>query len=951
MALELIIGPAHAGKIAALYERYLAELAGGRPAVLVVPDRATSAATEAELLARSSGVLGADVMTFDTLFARILADAGDERTLIAEPARQLLLHRLLPSAPESLATRFDRLGSALLDPAGVRAAGDAALADDYAAWWSLLDAHGLLDRGRLRITAIEALRGDVRAWRAGEALFAQGFDDLSPAQEALLATVAQRARVVASLPYEAGRSVFAALAPSVSRLADLAGPAGITDLPAGTFDRAAGLACVERRLGEPDPDTCAPPPNGTDIAIAEVEGERGEAEVVVQEVAAALRSGIDGERIGVIAPSGSRGRARLLRQLREAGIAVAGEAPEPVLATPFGRALLALLQLSWAPEPSAEDRLTWLRSPWSGAPQHLVDRCERPLRRSLDSFDGAVEKAGEPILRALAPPAGARGGATAVLEATAAVRGMLRQAHGDQAPVPDADLRADLERASTVLSALDGLVDVEPAASRAEVLALLSTLSTYDRPRDSGAVRVCDPRGARTVDLDVVIVLGLEEPMFGAGGDAARDPLVAAPDPADVARQLAYVAATRPRRRLVLVRRIANDDGSPLAATAIWEDLRLACGSPETTHQRRFSDAVLPLESAPTVRDRARALAHLAATDQTEALRLAGSVGVSGALRRAIAARRRGTQLTDQRVLEALRQRETFGVTDLDRFGDCSQIWFVEKRLGPSMIDQPIDNRLRVGTLAHTILGRFYKEVPALLGTTALGSEHADRSVVEMHRLVDEEVGRIRPLAPGDRLLLELLGWGLRRDLGRLVRRAARSEAPLVPSEFEVAFGGRSAQQGRKDGVDVGVARISGKIDRIDADPAFTARAMVVDYKTSTISSGAEIQRDGKLQIPIYLLALREVLGREPVGGVLVSIRKGHVRGILDEDELDVLPPDASREDRLTHEEFEAVLEAARAEAAHRVERIRAGDVRHDPRNATVCDRFCEYGGICRVAR
>ena len=86
-------------------------------------------------------------------------------------------------------------------------------------------------------------------------------------------------------------------------------------------------------------------------------------------------------------------------------------------------------------------------------------------------------------------------------------------------------------------------------------------------------------------------------------------------------------------------------------------------------------------------------------------------------------------------------------------------------------------------------------------------------------------------------------------------------------------------------------------------------------------------------------------------GGVLVSIRKGHVRGILDEDELDVLPPDASREDRLTHEEFEAVLEAARAEAAHRVERIRAGDVRHDPRNATVWDRFCEYGGICRVAR
>ena len=93
MALELIIGPAHAGKIAALYERYLAELAAGRTAALVVPDQTAKVVTERELLARATGVVGADVVTFDTLFERIARATGDRRTVVHGAARQVLLRR------------------------------------------------------------------------------------------------------------------------------------------------------------------------------------------------------------------------------------------------------------------------------------------------------------------------------------------------------------------------------------------------------------------------------------------------------------------------------------------------------------------------------------------------------------------------------------------------------------------------------------------------------------------------------------------------------------------------------------------------------------------------------------------------------------------------------------------------------------------------------------------
>jgi hypothetical protein len=242
VALELIIGPAHAGKIAALYERYLAELAAGRTAALVVPDQTAKAVTERELLARATGVVGADVVTFDTLFERIARATGDRRTVVHGAARQVLLRRVLPDAPATLTVRFDRLGSALLGPDDVRAAGDASLAESYALWWAALDAQQVVDRARLRIEVIAALRRDVAAWPATEALFAQGFDDLSLAQETLLTLIAQRARAVVSLPYEAGRSPFAVLTPVVGRLADLAGTDGIVELPTGAFDRDPGLA-------------------------------------------------------------------------------------------------------------------------------------------------------------------------------------------------------------------------------------------------------------------------------------------------------------------------------------------------------------------------------------------------------------------------------------------------------------------------------------------------------------------------------------------------------------------------------------------------------------------------------------------------------------------------------------------------------------------------------------
>lgn len=949
MALELILGPAHAGKIAELYARYLAALDSGRDVVLVVPDAPTRRGTVREILARRPAVLGLDVVTFDEVALRILERTDAARPLLAGQARSAVLRRCFARDADRLAPRFDRLGSALLDPAAVAAAGEDDLAARYAVWWEELDRIGMIDGGRLRIEADRALRTSLAAWPAGAELFAQGFDDLSAAQEALVMTVAERARAVLSLPYEAGRPIFAALAPAVARLADRAGSEGILELPVGDQGRAAGLVALERRLAEPDPDRRADDPLGADCDIVEVEGERAEAQAVVGIVAAALRDGFAGSRIAVIAPYGTRDRQHLADALRGIGIAVDDDAPVALSATPFGRALLAYLRIMDGDADDA-DRLVWLRSPWSGAPAMSVERGERLVRRALDDLRGAIDRGGAVLRDALAPPSSATAD-DARAQAEAAVREMLRRAHGLGAIAPSAAFDADLAVARSALRILADPAIIALRPDREEVRSLLSGVTAVTPAVEADAVRIVDLRGARTLDLDLAVVIGLEEPLIGVGGDPAGDEMVGGPAADDVALHLLSMAVTRPRHRLVLMRRTADDDGSPLAPSALWEVLRTARGTGGVERRRRFADVVYDLGEAPAERERVRALAALAAYDPGRARAAAGRLGLRDPLERALGAHRATTRLRDPRVLEEIRARSLIGVTEVDRFGECSQIWFVERRLQPVELDQPIDDRRRMGTLAHTVLARLYREVPARLGTISLGPEQAALLPAEIERLVDEEAAKLRPADEQAALALRLAVWGLRRDLTRLAVRAARAGSPLQPTAFEVQFGGRGAQAGFKQGLNVGPAAVSGKIDRIDADPFMTARAIVVDYKSGSVQGADAIRSEGRLQIPLYLLALREVLGREPVGGVYVSVRRGETRGIVDGEQEDVLPGGIVPSDRLGHEAFEEALEAARAEAGVRIERMRAGDVRHDPRDRRLCEEFCDYAGICRVAR
>ena len=78
MALSLVVGPANAGKVALLLERYAAAI--DSDPYLIVPNGSDVERAERDLVARFGGLVGGSIGTFDDLFRRLARRAGAARS-------------------------------------------------------------------------------------------------------------------------------------------------------------------------------------------------------------------------------------------------------------------------------------------------------------------------------------------------------------------------------------------------------------------------------------------------------------------------------------------------------------------------------------------------------------------------------------------------------------------------------------------------------------------------------------------------------------------------------------------------------------------------------------------------------------------------------------------------------------------------------------------------------
>jgi ATP-dependent helicase/DNAse subunit B len=962
--LKLVIGPANSAKAGAVLDAFRAQ--ARRDPWLVVPTAADRAYYESELA--QDGMRGrGTVATFGRFVREIAACAGyaartigplQREQLVAEAIAGARLQALAPIARSrgllaAVGAFTAELERALVTPqrltAAVRAWPGAAPA--------LHEGAAIYDRYTRALERLGAVDADLFAWRALDALRAKpgawgetpvllyGFDDLSPLQRDAVETLARvaGAEVIVSLTFEPGRAAFAGRASTVEELRQFA--TDVEELPAlaDHYDPPARdvLHHLERGLFEPFAARVDP---GDAIKLLVAGGERAEVELVAAEVLRLLRDGVPGEQIAVVYRTPAR-VASLVEQVFGAyGIPHAFDRREPFAHTALGRGLLALARAALLPDQaSPADLLTYLRTPGRLERLELADRLELDVRRraivdlagaralweeanprwplrELDRLRGAAADGSAPLLTALGREA----------------RNLFAAPYRRKARLLDAAEEVDARALVVLLRALHDLAELAASAPHrvADAEELLATLGELEvplgEPPRAGAVLVSDPLSIRARRFDTVVVCGLQEGEFPRpavaepflSDDQRRELATAtglflAPreDALAAERYLFYAAASRPLRRLVLSCRDADEEGNPAIRSFFVADVQALLTELPEVH-RPLSALTWPLDEAPTEVERARAEA-LAAPRETPAP--LGSLGPE--------------------ACAALRQREVLSAGSLETYARCPVRWLIEKELAPERFEPDPEAMVR-GSCIHRVLERALGELEWPLTPDTLATAE---TVVE--RIVAEEAPRFvlgRGAAAQAAAAHEIAS-----DVKRLLAHEAQGGGSFIPAELELRFGmGEDTLPALVLGDD-GALHLRGVIDRVDLDRA--GRALVRDYKSGRRSptwAVAKWQAEDQLQVALYMIVVRELLRREPAGGVYQPLRGDDLRarGVVRDD---VDAGDVVDTDRRTSDELAAELDAAAARACELAVRLRAGTLGATPE--TCGPGGCAYPGICRA--
>jgi ATP-dependent helicase/DNAse subunit B len=994
MSVSLIVGPPNSGRAGEVRRRFLD--AAGRDPVLVVPTRDDVQGLERELCGDRGALVGGSVCTFPWLFEEVARAAGvdrrppltrSQRLAVTRAAVRRTRLRILASSAQGpgFATALDRLIGELqasgVDPSTFDArarelehgAYERELARLYASYCELRDELGRSDRHTLAESATAALRTDPDSWSRRPVLL-YGFDDLTVEELELLRTLGEAAEVTVAVTFE-DRPALGARAGLLARLREDLGARVEAELdPHAGYTDSATLFHLERHLFEPLAPRVAPDGG---LVLLEAAGERAEAEQIGGEIAHLLATGTDPDEIAVVLRSPERLAPLYDEVLAELGVPAAVDARIPATRTATGTGVVAVLRGLHTTR-AAGDLLAFLRTPGRVRPDQ-ADWLERDIRRDrLRGFDEALEAWRERFdwepdevteLRHASPDE--LPGIVAALAPRLAERTFKRQA-ARPGRLAELELRAGSEIAA-VVSELGELAGV--GSTPEDVIEAIErlTVALWRGPVE-GRVRVLSPYRVRARRVSHLFVASLQEGEFPTHEPVepllpddrrAGLGLAARREPEDEERYLFHACVSRPTRRLYLSWRSSDEDGLVASRSPFVDDVRdllepVDGSSVPVLRARDLEAVVFAPEDAPTSHELARSVAALGAgTDHADALRALGVSDADAApiLERLEAAGERARwlpgPLTSREVISALEDRGLFGASTLEEYALCSYRWFVRHELRPRTLE-PDPEPLTQGAIIHEVLERLYREPPGSEALPRPGDLDAWRS--RAHELA-AEVADERGLTAADAFgrvarhrIVALLDGLLSDEAGR--------EDPLRPDPelLEASFG---ADEGNARGpLPMDGFGLHGMIDRVDVTPGPSPAGLVQDYKlAANVPPARNLEREGKLQLQLYMLALRDLWGIEPLGGVYRPLggrgpKERRPRGPLKGDERDAalagMP--AVRGDLLDADEFEAVLESARGRAIELVRGMRDGFIDRNPLRDT-CPRWCRFQAICRRER
>lgn len=948
MPLSLVVGPPNSGRAGVIRAR-LQDSAQSDP-VLVVPTRDDADRFEQEL-ASEGAAFGVSILLFDGLFEAVAAATGaGGASPLTEPQRLGVVRAAISAADlgplassarrrgfaPAVADLISDIGASTLDPATIAAnaaesrdpylAGVAAINGAYA---ERLGELGRADSHGLARAATDALRADPKAWGERPA-FLYGFDDLSVEQRELVAALSDATEVTATVTYE-DRDAFAARAALREQLRALGGEETAAEARPEYTDSPL-LFHLDRHFLEQGAERVAAD-RDEGLVLLEAAGPRAQAEQVAEEIAGLIAAGVAPDEIAVALRNVDRDGPLYDSVFESFGVPTATHANLPLAATATGRALLLALRAS-GETATAADLVAYLRGPGRAFPDQ-VDWLERRVRR------GRVATAAEALKlwkgRDLFELAELREApAEELLQRAARLATRIAEYPDERmAPHPTARRRLELRAGAAAARALAELAELEISENpRAEAIATLEELRL---PLWSGAspgrVTIATPYRLRAGRFSHVFIAPLQlgefprpgrtDAMLGDEQRAALG-LPKRSEPELEERYLFAVCLSLPTERLYLCWQPSDEDGGA------------AVRSP-------FIDEVLELvEGEPRAHSRPLANPALAPADPGEfSERFAGAqarVFLPG-------------PITAEPVLAELGARNLFGASTLEGFRVCSYRWFVDHELRPQALD-PAPEAMTMGSAVHRALELIYKLPPTLEPRPSPATlEDWNARARELIAEAAEEMGLAgsSPSSVAARVRAE-------QQVLTFIARDAGLQTPLVPvaEMIEASFGERDDDN--KPPLEMEGFSLHGKIDRVDVGgPDGGERALLRDYKTSRqVTRAAKLEEEGKLQLQLYSIAVRELWGIDPAGALyepLGATADHRPRGIAHADEKHMLGGlGLYDKDILDPEQFEEAIARAGDLAAEIVGRMRGGDITRDPLEDS-CPKWCEFAPICRRER
>jgi len=752
-----------------------------------------------------------------------------------------------------------------------------------------------------------------------------GIDDLAPSAWSLLRALARVTEVHLVMPYDDARRGHEA------RHARQAGWGAQADQV--TTHRAGGGGRIEDVVFEDRP----PVADGRAVHRIGAAGTRGMHRAALSALLQAIRGGVRPAQCALVVPGLSRARDDLDRLLADWEVPARRLTRRRVLETRLGLALVHLLRFSELDRDASgalAALLGWLRSPYSGADPGEVDAFERDARHAgLDQRRELIGRWGEVAVPARRLVAAARDGVRAQLAALVAV------GEGALAALPEAPPTHADELDRRALAALAGLAadlhDVpleDDALPRArgplpsgELGALIADLTVPDERGPEAGLAVLDYASLRGRVFHTVALCGLDgdglpsgpapDALLGAFRAVLPERLVPRAPGTSEARLRFVHALAAATDQVILVRRVADDEGRPVAPSPFWMETCRAAGlDADGLDVRPDPDGeILARDEAGPEREMLRRLAL-------------DGLAVPGLLANAAARRVRPLGLHPG----ALDHVTEISVTGVETFLGCPYGWLHGRYLSPDPLVRPFDPAAE-GTIGHEIMAAVYARVAAGPdpGPCDLARLPAYRAALA--DCLREVLVRERPNR--STTAFDAFGTRLAVHLELLLANEAASGPRMRPVAVEHALRDEAL-------LDVHPPlALTGRLDRLDADHR---HAVVVDYKRSGRDYRGTEELPKRLQPPLYGYLAAAERGLESAGGLYVSLLGGRRDGLVRSDADYAERPPRSVDAGEWRGMVDEAIDAARQVAAD----LRGGRLAGPP--SAGCARWCGCGALWR---